>query len=54
MSKRTLKDAKKAMEALFADTSVGPETTLAELEELRDEIEMNIYALKIDLKEALK
>ena len=54
MSKRTLKDAKKAIEALFSDTSVSQKTTLAELEELQAEIETSIDAIKVDIRKALK
>lgn len=48
--KKKLATAMQAIEELFSDTSVGPEKTLAALEELRSEITMKMEALKEDLK----
>ena len=41
-----IKSAKEAIEDLFSDTSVNLDETLAALEELQDEIEMKINAIK--------
>lgn len=42
--------AKKAIDDLFSDTTVSQQTTVDKLEELRDEIEMKIDAIKGDIK----
>lgn len=47
---RRLADAKRAIDALFSDTAVDAEETLADLEELQSEIGFKIDAVKMDLQ----
>ena len=45
-----LKEAEDAVEELFSDTSVSPETTLEHLEALHQDIKERIKLLKNDIK----
>ena len=50
MTHRNLVDrAVAAIGDVFSDTSVGPETTLGDLNELIEEIEMRMEAIKSDM-----
>jgi len=46
--------ATEAIDALFADQTVGPEVTLADLSELQDKIDIMVDGLKFDVKQASK
>lgn len=46
--------AKEAIDKVFNDTSVGLEVTLERMEDLRAEIEINIDALKQDMKRKVR
>jgi hypothetical protein len=48
------KQAVAALEALFSVRSVSAETVLDKLQELRDELEMKIYALESDIERSSK
>ena len=47
---RLIELAKEAIIELFSDTSVGKETTIESLEEVRDDIDFKIQCLKEELK----
>ena len=51
---KATKDIIKQIDDLFSDTSVSQRTTLAALEEIRDEIDFKIGALKEDIKRSDK
>lgn len=44
----------KAIDELFGDTSVPPETTLDQLQEIQSDAESKIYAIEGDLKRKQK
>ena len=44
-----IEDAKEAIDNVFSDRSVSPATTLDSLEGLRDDLDMQIEALKLTL-----
>ena len=44
-----IENATCAIEDLFDDTAVSPQTTMSDLEDLRDEIDFKISAIKADL-----
>ena len=48
--KKLVEQARAAINAVFSNRSVGPETTIEALEELSDFIEASIEALRDDLK----
>ena len=50
MKTKKLEAAKKAIEDVGCDTSLPLETTLEQLEELRDDLEARINGLKGDLR----
>lgn len=50
MNKRLLKEALDAINKVFSDTSVSQETTMDTLRELRDDIEMKMECIRVDLK----
>lgn len=48
--KRKIKAALEAIETVFCDTTVSQQKTLDALEEIRDEVEFKIGAIKSDLR----
>ena len=46
---RLLKAAKEAIDRLFSDTSVSQETTMEDLRELRDDLDIRIEGLISDM-----
>lgn len=48
-NEQLIENARKAIEELFADTSVSVQTAIENLQSLKDEIDISITALKADL-----
>ena len=44
-----VEEAKYAISVVFSDTSVSPEDTLANLKDLRDDLDVRIDALIVDI-----